>query len=51
MLGPILLIFVLLMLIPAFLIGGGVLMAFVGSLLKKTAEEANPSSELIELNV
>ena len=50
MVGAVVVILVLLALIPAFLIGGGVLMALTGKLFKDHAEDKHASSELIDTN-
>ena len=44
-------ILVLLALVPAFLVGGGILMAVVGHLFVGEAEANHEGSELIDTNV
>ena len=51
MVGPVLVILVLLALIPAFLVGGGILMAITGHLFVVEAEAKHEGSELIDTNV
>lgn len=51
MVGPVLVILALLALIPAFLVGGGVLMAIHGHLFVKEAEASHEGSELIDTNI
>lgn len=51
MAGPILVILALLALIPAFLVGAGILMALTGHLFTTNAEAEHEGSELIETNV
>ncbi len=51
MAGPVLIILALVALIPAFLIGGGVLMALAGHLFVRHAEATHEGSELIATNV
>jgi len=48
--GPILVVVTLLALIPAFLVGGGILMAVTGHLLVQHAEATHEGSELIVTN-
>jgi len=49
--GPVLVILALLALIPAFLVGGGILMAITGPLFVKEAEATHEGSELIDTNI
>ena len=51
MAGPILVIVALLALIPAFLVGGGLLMALTGHLFVTNAERQHEGSELIDTNI
>ncbi len=51
MAGPILVIVALLALIPAFLVGGGLLMALTGHLFVTNAEHTHAGSELIDTNI
>ena len=51
MAGPVLVIVALVALIPAFLVGGGILMAVLGHLFVKTAEATHEGSELIDTNL
>jgi len=51
MAGPIIVIIALLALIPAFLVGGGILMAITGHLFTTNAEKDHEGSELIDTNV
>ena len=51
MAGPILVIVALLALIPAFLVGGGLLVALTGHLFVTNAEKAHQGSELIDTNI
>lgn len=48
--GPALIIVVLLALIPAFLVGGGILMAVIGQLFVTEAEATHEGSELVQTN-
>jgi len=49
--GPIVVILALLALIPAFLVGGGLLMALTGHLFVTNAEATHEASELIDTNI
>jgi len=49
--GPVLVILALLALIPAFLVGGGILMATAGHLFVTTAEHTHEGSELLDTNI
>lgn len=51
MAGPVLVILVLLVLLPAFLVGGGFLMAITGQLFVGEAEARHEGSELLDTNV
>lgn len=51
MAGPVLVLLALLALIPAFLVGGGILMAITGQLFVGDAEARHEGSELIDTNV
>ncbi len=51
MAGAVLVIVALLALIPAFLVGGGILMAITGHLFVRNAEATHEGSELIDTNV
>lgn len=51
MAGPVLLIIALLALVPAFLMGGGLLMALAGHLFVTNAESLHDGSELIDTNI
>ena len=51
MAGPALVIIALLALIPAFLIGGGILMAITGHLFVTHAEATHEGSELVDTNI
>jgi len=51
MLGPVLMLLALVALIPAFLIGGGALMAIAGHLFVTNAEANHQGSELIDTNI
>lgn len=51
MAGPILVVVALLALIPAFLVGGGLLVALTGHLFVTNAEQVHEGSELIQTNV
>lgn len=51
MAGPILVIVALLALIPAFLVGGGLLVALAGHLFVTNAEKEHKGSELIDTNI
>lgn len=51
MVGAVVIILVLLALVPAFLVGGGVLMALTGKLFKDHAEATHAGSELIDTNI
>jgi len=51
MLGPVLVLLALVALIPAFLIGGGALMALTGHLFVTNAEVTHEGSELIDTNI
>ncbi len=51
MAGPILVIVALLALIPAFLVGGGLLVALIGHLFVTNAEHTHKGSELIDTNI
>ncbi len=51
MAGPIIVLLALLALIPAFLVGGGLLMALTGHLFVTNAEATHESSELIKTNI
>jgi hypothetical protein len=48
--GAIVLTIVMLLLVPAVLVVGGILFAFVGWAAKEDVERQNEGSELIELN-
>lgn len=50
MAGPVLVIVALLALIPAFLVGAGILMAITGHLFVTNAEALHEGSELIDTN-
>jgi hypothetical protein len=49
--GPVLVVVALVALIPAFLVGGGILMAVHGHLWVKNAEAVHEGSELIDTNI
>jgi len=49
--GPVLVVLALVALIPAFLVGGGILMAVTGHLFVQHAESAHEGSELIDTNI
>jgi hypothetical protein len=49
--GPVIVILALIALIPAFLVGGGILMAVTGHLFVASAEQAHEGSELIDTNI
>ena len=51
MLGPALVIVALIALIPAFLVGGGILMAIHGHLWVRDAEARHEGSELVDTNI
>lgn len=51
MVGPVLVILALLALLPAFLVGGGILMAITGQLFVGEAEAKHAGSELLDTNV
>ena len=51
MVGAVLVILALVALVPAFLIGGGVLMGITGQLFMDHAEHAHEGSELIDTNI
>ena len=51
MVGPVLVVVALVALIPAFLVGGGILMAVHGHLWVKNAEAVHKGSELIDTNI
>lgn len=51
MVGAVLVILALIVLIPAFLIGGGILMGLTGHLFVANAEANHEGSELIDTNV
>ncbi|MEO5679924.1 MAG: hypothetical protein ABIS47_09675 [Acidimicrobiales bacterium] len=51
MTAPVLVILALLALIPAFLLGGGILMAITGHLFVTDAEQRHEGSELIDTNI
>jgi len=46
--GPVLVVVALLALIPAFLVGGGILMAVAGHLFVTDAEHRHEGSEIID---
>ncbi len=50
MIGPALVILALVALVPAFLVGGGLLMALTGHLFVQDAEANHEGSELIGTN-
>jgi hypothetical protein len=49
--GPVIVLLALVALVPAFLVGGGILMAITGQLFVLNAERAHEGSELIDSNV
>jgi len=49
--GPVLVIIALLALLPAFLVGGGILMAIFGHLFLINAEATHEGSELLDTNI
>ena len=51
MVGAVLVILALVALIPAFLVGGGILMAITGHLFTTNAEKDHEGSELIDTNI
>ncbi len=51
MVGPLLVVLALVALIPAFLVGGGALVALAGHLLVTNAEAEHEGSELIDTNI
>lgn len=51
MVGAALVILALLALVPAFLVGGGILMAITGHLFVTHAEATHEGSELIDTNI
>ena len=51
MVGPVLVVVALLALVPAFLVGGGILMAVTGHLFVRHAESTHEGSELIDTNI
>ncbi len=51
MVGPVLVVVALLALVPAFLVGGGILTAITGHLFVGHAEATHEGSELIDTNL
>ena len=51
MIGAVLIVVAMLAMIPAFLIGGGALMALAGELFTRDAARRHKGSELIDTNV